>query len=96
MSLGDQDILSDRTQSIQPVSVQHLGGLLIKFFLHARQNIPAFLLQANSLNCLALHQSTVERVTGRKAKGLQMEEIGCKCQAFFFSLSLFKWQEETN
>ena len=23
-----------------------------------------------------------ERVTGRKARGLQMEEIGCKCQTF--------------
>ena len=35
-----------------------------------------------------------ERVTGRKARGLQMEEIGCKCQTFK-NLSL-KWQEETN
>ena len=35
-----------------------------------------------------------KRITGRKARGLQMEEIGCKCQTFF-SLSL-KWQEETN
>ena len=35
-----------------------------------------------------------ERVTGRNARGLQTEEIGCKCQTFF---SLFlKWQEETN
>ena len=25
----------------------------------------------------------VERVTGRKARGLQMEEVGCKCQTFF-------------
>ena len=25
-----------------------------------------------------------ERVTGRKARGLQMEEIGFKCQKFFF------------
>ena len=24
----------------------------------------------------------IERVTGRKARGLQMEEIGCKCQTF--------------
>ena len=36
-----------------------------------------------------------ERVTGRKARGLQREEIGCKCQTFFFNLSL-KQQEETN
>ena len=28
-----------------------------------------------------------ERVTSRKARGLQMEEIGCECQTFFFSLS---------
>ena len=28
-----------------------------------------------------------ERVTDRKARGLQMEEIGCKCQTFFISLS---------
>ena len=36
---------------------------------------------------------TSERVTGRKAVGLQMGEIGFKCQAFFLSL---KGQEETN
>ena len=28
-----------------------------------------------------------ERVTGRKARGLQMEEIACKCQTFLFLLS---------
>ena len=27
-----------------------------------------------------------EMVTGRKARGLQTEEIGCKCQTFFLSL----------
>ena len=26
-----------------------------------------------------------ERVTGRKTRGLQTEEIGCKCQIFFLS-----------
>ena len=35
-----------------------------------------------------------EIVTGMKARGLQMEKIGCKCQTFF-NLSL-KQQEETN
>ena len=35
-----------------------------------------------------------ERVTGRKARGLRMEEIGCRCQTFFY-LSL-KRQEEIN
>ena len=34
-----------------------------------------------------------ERVAGRKVRGLQMEEIGCKCQTFLIS---FKRQEETN
>ena len=28
-----------------------------------------------------------ERVTGRKARGLQTEEIGCKCQIFLSHLS---------
>ena len=28
----------------------------------------------------------IERITGRKARGLQMEETGCKCQTFFSSL----------
>ena len=27
-----------------------------------------------------------ERVTVRKARGLQIEEIGCKCQEFFIAL----------
>ena len=34
-----------------------------------------------------------ERVTGRKARGLQTEEIGYKCQTFF--LSLLSGQETT-
>ena len=29
----------------------------------------------------------IERVTGRKARGLQMEVIGCKCQTFLSLLS---------
>jgi len=29
--------------------------------------------------------AVVERVTGRKARGAQMEEIGCKCKMFFLS-----------
>ena len=35
----------------------------------------------------------VESVTGRKARGLQMEEIACKCQTF---LSLSLLSEQTN
>ena len=34
---------------------------------------------------LVLLKLTVERVTDRKARGLQMEEIGFKFQIFFFS-----------
>ena len=29
-------------------------------------------------------RATGEKVTGRNARGLQMEEIGCKCQTFFY------------
>ena len=38
----------------------------------------------------------LERVTGRKARGLQMEEIGYKCQTFFFFNLPLKQQEEKN
>ena len=34
-----------------------------------------------------MNNPVIERITGRKARGLQMEEIGCKCQTFFLSLS---------
>ena len=34
-----------------------------------------------------LVRKPVERVTGRKARGLQMEEIACKCQTFLSLLS---------
>ena len=30
----------------------------------------------------AVKVTGIERVTGRKARGLQMEEIACKCQTF--------------
>ena len=39
------------------------------------------------------HLFPIERVTGRKARGSQVEEIDCNCQTCFFFL---KWQEETN
>ena len=32
-------------------------------------------------------RATGEKVTGRNARGLQMEEIGCKCQTFLSLLS---------
>ena len=33
------------------------------------------------------YANSTERVTGRKARGLQMEERGCKCQTFLSLLS---------
>ena len=35
---------------------------------------------------LRVGKATPERVKGRKTRGLQAEEAGCKCQAFFLSL----------
>ena len=40
-----------------------------------------------------LHSQDNERVTGRKARGLQMEEIACKCQTFLSLLSGRRKQE---
>ena len=37
-----------------------------------------------------------ERVTGRKARGLQMEEIGCKCQTFLISLLSSRRKQTTS
>ena len=37
-----------------------------------------------------------ERVTGRKAGGLQMEEIGCNCQTFFLSPLSCKRKQTTS
>ena len=37
-------------------------------------------------DCWRDHSLDYERVTGRKARGLQMEETGCKRQTFFLSL----------
>ena len=58
---------------------------------------PAYLLPFNpqcSFTIISHFQALpLKRITGRKARGLQKEEIGCKCQTFF-SLSL-KEQEET-
>ena len=42
------------------------------------------------------NQQGIERVTGRKARGLQMEEIGCKCPTFFISLLSSRRKETTS
>ena len=36
---------------------------------------------------IATEVAGIERVTGRKARGLQMEERGCRCQTFLSLLS---------
>ena len=50
------------------------------------QNLPAI----QKIWVQFLDQEDPERVTGRKPRGLQMEEIACKYQ------TSLKWQEETN
>ena len=40
--------------------------------------------------------AAVERVTGRKARGAQMEEIGCKCKTFFLSLLIGRRKQTTS
>ena len=42
---------------------------------------------AKALTLSTSFPSTLERVTGRKARGLQIEEIACKCQTFLSLLS---------
>ena len=39
---------------------------------------------------------SIERVTGRKARGPQVEEIDCKCQTFFFSLLVSRRKQTTS
>ena len=39
-----------------------------------------------TLENMSILLQDVDRVTGRKARGLQREETGCKCQTFFLSL----------
>ena len=56
---------------------------------YGTRTMPLFPRQHNSLK----RKGGNKRITGRKARGLQMEEIGCKCQTFLIS---FKGQEETN
>ena len=66
------------------IDTQSYGDMIFAFFICPSKKIKS------TITCEGVR---TERVTGRKARGLQMEEIGCKWQIFFFSL---KWQEETN
>ena len=50
---------------------------------YGTRTMPLFPRQHNS----SKRKGGNETVTGRKARGLQMEEIGCKCQTFFSLLS---------
>ena len=75
--------------SISP-SNEHSG--LISFRMDwldllAVQGTLKSLLQHHRSKTSILHHSTFERVTGGKARGLQMEEISCKCQTFLSLLS---------
>ena len=44
------------------------------------------------LNEMGIPDHITDGVTGRKVRGLQMEEIGCKCQTFLSLLSYGKKQ----
>ena len=44
-------------------------------------------LQVRDCIPLLLEEFAVERVTGRKARGLQVEKEGCRCQTFLSVLS---------
>ena len=54
------------------------NNIYIHFFTTCTKILAAYI-------CMFVHAN--ERVTGRKARGLQMEERGCKCQTFFSLLS---------
>ena len=41
----------------------------------------------NFFHLTVSHANTTERVTGRKARGLQVEKRGCRCQTFLSLLS---------
>ena len=49
------------------------------------KHCPSQVIKGNSSGkvLLAVCTTDVERVTGRKARRPQMEEIGCTCQTFF-------------
>jgi len=46
-------------------------------------------------NIILLKEERGMRVTGRKTRGLQMEEIGCKCQIFFLISPLSGRRKQT-
>ena len=48
------------------------------------------LLKLRSIGFVLPSNHLIEKVTGRKARGPQMEKIGCKCQIFFHSLYKIK------
>ena len=54
---------------------------------------PEIQLHKHKVSCLL---RLIERVTGRKARGPQMEEIGCKCQTFFLSLLSGRRKQTSN
>ena len=72
------------------MSNPYLGGLSERDSSEHIDNI--FLV---SYNLPKGKHSVSDRVTGRKSRGPQVEEIGSKCQMFSLSLSL-KQQEKTN
>ena len=54
---------------------------------------PEIQLHKHKVSCLL---RLIERVTDRKARGPETEEIGCKCQTFFLSLLSGRRKQTSN
>ena len=77
------DIQKTKVMGPGPITWWQIDGETVSDFILLGSNITA------DADC----NHEIERVTGRKARDLQTEEIGCKCQTLFISL---KSQKETN
>ena len=60
--------------------------------MFSTRSLPQVRSKIEKIYDICITKEIAERVTGRKARGLQMEKIACKCQTFFS----LKRQEETN
>ena len=80
------NIQKTNTMASGPITSWEIDGETV-------ETVSDFILLGSNITADADCSHEIERVTGRKARDLQTEEIGCKCQTFFISL---KWQKETN
>ena len=78
-----------RKQQLEVDMEQQTGSKWEKEYVKAVYCHPAYLTSMQSTSW------GTERVTGRKARGLQMEELGFKGQTFFLSL-LSIWRKQSS